>query len=832
MLFFRNKPVMIMPYSPETIARAIGATFLQGPLECRPIETLLVDSRQLYFPEVGIFFAIRGGHYDGHDFLAAVYEDGVRNLVVSRPIDAKSFPGANIFQVEDTLRALQQLAAYHRSQFDVQVLGITGSNGKTIVKEWLFQLLQGDYQVARSPRSFNSQVGVPLSVWQLQPRHEIALFEAGISRMGEMQWLAGVIRPTVGLFTNLGEAHNEGFPDMAAKLREKLVLFRNVETVVYCRDDEMVDREIRAMGRPCFTWSRQYPADLQVVDIRQAGRFTLIEGIFQGLACSVRIPFSDTASIENALHCWAFLLYMGISQEHIARRMEELEPVAMRLELKEGLNECVIINDAYNFDFTSLNQALYFLERQAQGLRRTVIISDMLQGGEPPETMYRRIARMLTEKNVERVIGVGAQARRLIEWLPFSVRQQYFSNTASLLAVLSELDFHREAILIKGARLFGLELVAEQLARQAHQTRLEIHLDALAHNLRVYQRMLGPGVRTMAMVKAAAYGSGSREVARLLEFCRADYLCVAYGDEGADLRRAGIQLPILVLNPEPGGIEQLLRYRLEPKIFSVGQLKAMLGYLRRHNGALPLHISIDSGMHRLGFDSHELPGLLELLEANPGLEVRSVFSHLAASEDPRHDAFTHEQYRRFEKAYEEIARVLGYRPLRHLLNSSGIHRFPQYQMDMVRLGIGLYGIDASKDIQEKLRVVLFLKATISQIKTLGPGESIGYGRLARVEEEMRIATISIGYADGLPRSAGNGRFAVVIRGKAALILGAICMDMCMVDVTHIPDASPGDIVSIFGEAPPAVALAQVAQTIPYEIFTGISSRVKRVYVQE
>ncbi len=821
-----------MQYAPETIAAAIGAAFLQGPLECRPVETLLVDSRQLYFPEVGVFFAICGEHHDGHDFLATVYAEGVRNFVVSRIIDAERFPGANILQVQDTLRALQQLAAYHRAQFDVQVLGITGSNGKTIVKEWLFQMLQGDYQVVRSPRSFNSQVGVPLSVWQLQPRHEIALFEAGISKMGEMQWLEEVIRPQVGLFTNLGEAHNEGFPDMAAKLQEKLVLFKNADTIIYCRDDEMVDQQIRAMGRHCFTWSKQHPADLQILDIRQVGRFTFIEGVFQGIACSVRIPFADNASIENAVHCWAFLLFTGISQEYIARRMEQLEPVAMRLELKEGLNQCVIINDAYNFDLTSLNQALHFLERQAQGLRRTVIISDMLQGGESPEIAYRRIARMLAEKNVERVIGVGAQARRLIDWLPFSVRQQYFSNTASLLAVLSELDFHREAILIKGARLFGLEQVAEQLARQVHQTRLEIHLDALAHNLRVYQRILGPGVRTMAMVKAAAYGSGSREVARLLEFYRTDYLCVAYGDEGADLRRAGIQLPILVLNPEPGGVDQLLRYRLEPKIFSLEQLKAMLEYLQRHNGSLPLHISIDSGMHRLGFDVHELPGLLELLQANPGLEVRSVFSHLAASEDPRHDAFTHEQYHRFETAYEKIARVLGYRPLRHLLNSSGIHRFPQYQMDMVRLGIGLYGIDSSKSIQEKLRVVLFLKAAISQIKTLGPGESIGYGRLARVEGEMRIATISIGYADGLPRSAGNGCFSVVIRGKKAPILGAVCMDMCMVDVTDIPEACPGDVVSVFGEDPTVKVLAQVAQTIPYEIFTGISSRVKRVYVQE
>jgi alanine racemase len=821
-----------MPYTPEEIALALDARFIQGPYACRPVEVLLVDSRQLYFPEAGIFFAIRGKHHDGHDFLDTVYKEGVRNLVVSGPVVPGQFPGANILQVSDTLLALQQLAAFHRAQFDVQVLGITGSNGKTIVKEWLFQMLQGDYQVVRSPRSFNSQVGVPLSVWQLQSRHEIALFEAGISRMGEMEVLEHIIRPRIGLFTNLGEAHNEGFPDMGTKLQEKLLLFKNAETILYCRDDAAVDRGIQALGKRCFTWSRQYPADLQIGTIRQTGRFTLIEGVFEGQACSVSIPFHDNASIENAIHCWAFLLFLGLAQDQAARRMEQLEPVAMRLELKEGLNQCLIINDAYNFDFTSLNQALHFLERQAQDLQRTVIISDMLQGGESPDVTYERIARMLSEKNVGRVIGVGVQARRLIDCLPFAVRQQYFANTAALLAALPALDFHREAVLIKGARLFGLEQVAEQLARQAHQTTLEIHLDALAHNLRVYQRLLGPGVRTMAMVKAAAYGSGSREVARLLEFHRADYLCVAYGDEGADLRRAGIQLPILVLNPEPASFDQLLRYRLEPKVYSLEQLQSLVGYLQRHGGVLPLHLSVDSGMHRLGFDIHELPALLEFLQVHPDLQVRSVFSHLAASEDPLQDMFTHEQYRRFETAYEQIAQVLGYRPLRHLLNSSGICRFPQYQMDMVRLGIGLYGIDASWEIQEKLRVVLHLKATISQIKILEPGESIGYGRLARVEKPMRIATISIGYADGLPRSAGNGLYSVVIRGKKAAIQGAVCMDMCMVDVTDIPDARAGDVVFIFGEDPPVEMLADVADTIPYEILTGISARVKRVYIQE
>lgn len=821
-----------MQYHIEEIAGVIGATFLQGPFPGRPVETLLVDSRQLLFPEAGIFFAMHGKHHNGHDFLSQAYLEGVRNFVVTEPVDLSRLPHANLLLVPDALKALQQLAAHHRRRFNTHVLGITGSNGKTIVKEWLFQLLQEDYQVVRSPRSFNSQIGVPLSVWQLQPQHQIGLFEAGISKMGEMAILERILQPRFGLFTNLGEAHSEGFPDIETKLREKLQLFRQVETIIYCRDDEQVDEAIRALGRPLFSWSRRQPADLRIREVRQSGRFTTIEGAFKGSSCSIRIPFSDNASVQNAIHCWAYLLFLGLPQEQIARRMEQLEPVAMRLELKEGFNQCLVINDAYNFDLTSLNQALHFLEQQAQGLQRTVIISDMLQGGESPDVVYQRIARMLAEKNVARVIGIGVQARRLIDWLPFSIRQQYFSNTEALLEALPDLDFQREAILIKGARPFGLERVAEQLSRQAHQTILEINLDALAHNLRVYQRVLAPGVRTMVMVKAAAYGSGSREVARLLEFHRADYLCVAYGDEGAELRRSGVQLPIMVLNPEPASFEQLLRYRLEPKVYSLEQLHALLDYLQRQKGRLPLHLSIDTGMHRLGFDRHEISALTGFLKQYPELEVRSVFSHLVASEDSTHDDFTHEQYRRFSDAYEQIVSVLGYRPLRHLLNSNGISRFPQYQMDMVRLGIGLYGIDASRSLQEKLQVVLSLKATVSQVKDLEPGESVGYGRLARVEEPMRIATISVGYADGLPRSAGNSRYSVLIRGQKAPILGAVCMDMCMVDVSHIPDVRAGDAVSVFGEEPRVEALAKIAGTIPYEIFTGISSRVKRVYIQQ
>lgn len=823
---------MAASYTIQEIKEITGAVFLQGPFESAPIEYLLYDSRQLSFPGSGIFFALSGLRHEGHDFLEQVYADGVRHFIVSKEILLERLPEANVLLVADTRKALHALAAFHRRKFSSLVVGITGSNGKTIVKEWLFQMLQQDYAVMRSPRSFNSQVGVPISVWQLGEEHQIALIEAGISKMGEMEALADIIRPTVGIFTNLGEAHQAGFPSADTKLREKLRLFASADWIIYNADEDLVASAIQSLGKHSFTWARTKDADLTIRACRQLGWRTLIEGRFRGADLVLTVPFVDRASVDNAIHCWAFLLYLGLSQERIASRMEQLEPVAMRLEMKAGTNGCRIINDAYNFDITSLHLALHFLEQHAEGLHRTIIISDMLQGVGAPEAIYGRIARLLTEHRVSRVIGVGLEVQQLQHSLSPEITQHFFEDTEALLREIGAMPFDREIILIKGARAFGLERVAERLSQQAHQTMLEINLNALTHNLRVYQQLLEPGTRTMVMVKAAAYGTGSREVARLLEFDRVDYLCVAYGDEGVELRQAGVQTPIMVLNPEPASFDQLARYRLEPKAYSLEQLQALVAYTNRQQVSVPIHVSIDTGMHRLGFDQHEMAGLLDFLRAHPHLEVKSVFSHLAASEDSAHDAFTQEQYRRFCHAYDQMIAALGYRPLRHLLNSNGISRFPQYQMDMVRLGIGLYGIDASLVVQRKLQVVLTLRATISQVKDVSVGESIGYGRRARVEKPMRVATISIGYADGLPRKVGNSRFSVEIKGRRAPILGSVCMDMCMVDVTEIPDAQAGDTVLIFGASPQVEELAEAAETIPYEIFTGVSPRVKRVYVQQ
>jgi alanine racemase len=800
------------------------------PLSPIYIQHLLLDSRQLIFPAQSLFFALPGSQQDGHQFIGALYQAGVRNFVVKQLPPLSDFPEANFLQVPDVLRALQHLAAYHRAQFPLRVIGITGSNGKTTVKEWLFQLLYPDYQIVRSPRSYNSQIGVPLSVWGIQAQHDLGIFEAGISRSGEMTHLAAIIQPNLGIFTTLGEAHNEGFSSLQAKLREKLQLYHGVDCLLYRSDDPLVNREVQALGCPTLRWSlgQDPSADFYVQPPEFFHHQTQLEGQYQGQVQRISVPFTDTAALENAIHCWLLLLYLGLPAEQIAARMTQLEPVAMRMELLEGLHNCQIINDTYNADLSSLRLGLQWMRQHGHGRRRSLIVSEILQSGTSAPELYHTLAQLIQEYQVERVIGVGAATELLQDSLPTEVQQRYFSSTAALLEALPGMNFQSEVILLKGARPFHLEKVAQALSRQVHQARLEVNLSALAHNLRAYQRCLRPGVRTMVMVKATAYGAGSREVARLLEYLHVDYCCVAYADEGIELRQAGISAPIMVLNPEAGAFEQMRQHRLEPVVYHLEQLRQ----IPPETLSQGIHLSIDSGMHRLGFDQHEIAALLDYLRQHPKLNIKSIYTHLAASEDPQHDAFTHEQARRFEAAYRQIVAVLGYRPLQHALNSNGITRFPQYQQDMVRLGIGLYGIDVSNTLPEALQVVLSFKATISQIKEIAVGETIGYGRRAKAHSPLRTGTISVGYADGLRRAAGNGAFSVGVRGKKAPILGSVCMDMTMIDLTQIPEAQTGDTVEIFGLSPSVQELASVLGTIPYEVFTGISPRVKRVYLQE
>jgi alanine racemase len=848
-----------MRYTIEQIAEITGGAFLSPP-DGAPIEHLLLDSRQVIFPASSLFIALQGRRHDGHEFLEDLYRQGVRHFLVSKQIATGDWPGAVFILVKNTQAALQRLAAYHRHQFSLPVVGITGSNGKTIVKEWLFQLLHEDYHIVRSPRSYNSQTGVPLSVLQITAEHSLGIFEAGISQYGEMEKLALILDPDIGIFTNIGEAHSEGFPDLETKLRQKLLLFENAKTLIYSNDDERVASAVgnlqstgtsrQPAERKFFTWSATGKvADLNITSIDPKGNFTQIKAIAKkgAIALHIEIPFTDSASIQNAIHCWALMLYLGCPTDAIAQRMARLEPVAMRLELRAGLNGCTVINDSYNSDLTSLKIALDFLEQQSKTSKRTLVLSDIFQSGQKAENLYATVASLLLEKKIDRIIGIGREVALLEKYLPNGFQAAFYENTPAFMEDFHRLVFRDETILLKGARRFSFERIANRLAIRFHKTVLEVNLGALLNNLRVYQSQLRPGTKLMVMVKASAYGSGSAEVAKLLEFQNVDYLGVAYADEGVELRKAGIQLPIMVMNPEEATFDGLVRYRLEPEIYSLALLENFLHFLeklpKREDLAAPaapvgIHLKLDTGMHRLGLEEADIDKALALLQQQAAnCQLKTALSHLAASEAPTHDAFTRQQVARFEKMYEKLAAGLGYRPLRHILNSGGIARFPEYQMDMVRLGIGLYGVDGSGLLQGRLQTVNSLKATVSQVKNVQAGETVGYGRMGRAEKPMRIATLSIGYADGLLRRAGNGRFSVLIKGKKAPLFGNVCMDMVMADVSEIPNAEEGDQVLVFGKDPdgnelPVQELAACLDTIPYEIFTSISGRVKRVYVQE
>jgi alanine racemase len=827
-------------YSILKIAEKLNWEFLNRSPYDYQIEHLLLDSRQVIFPNQSIFFAIKGKRQDGHEFIQDIYNSGIRNFVVSQNIEPTLYPHANFIFVQNVVTALQEIASFHRHNYDLRTIGVTGSNGKTIVKEWLFQLLREDFKIVRSPKSYNSQIGVPLSVWQIRKEHNLGVFEAGISMPNEMDNSAPVLDCEIGIFTNIGPAHDEGFRSTNAKIREKLKLFKNTKTIIYNRNDSKVDKEIQELkDKTFFTWSwqksgRNLVSNLTILKAKKENGFTQITAQKPDTSenSTITIPFTDSASIENAIHCWATLLYLGIEDAVIQSRMIKLEPIAMRLELKAGINNCIVINDSYNSDLTSLTIALNFLDQQSTTPKRTVILSDMLQTGQASKVLYQFIAQLLNKKGIHRVIGIGKEVPLLKPILSPECEVSFFEDTPQFLQNFNPKDFQNETILIKGARNFEFERIANRLNKKIHQTTLEVNMSALIHNLTIFKGFLKPETQIMVMVKASAYGSGSVEVAKLLEFNNVNYLGVAYADEGVELRQAGIKLPIFVMNPEEATFDNLIRYDLEPEMYSLSLLKKFSDFTQIENAKANIHLKFDTGMHRLGFEENNLVSVFNILKNNPNLKVASIMSHLAGSDDSEHDAFTRSQIQLFEKISKKITLQIGYQPTRHILNSHGITRFSKYQMDMVRLGIGLYGVDASGELQDKLHVVNTLKATISQIKTIQKNETVGYSRKGKVDQTKRIATISVGYADGLLRGAGNGRFKVFIHGQEAPIIGNVCMDMSMIDISEIPQAKEGDEVIIFGEKPTVNELAKSLNTIPYEIFTGISRRVKRVYFQE
>ena len=812
------------------------------------IEHLLIDSRKIVFPQTSLFFAISGPRRDGHQFIKEVYERGVRNFIVKKGFDGSAFPGANILQVTDVLAALQKLAAFHRNKFTIHVIGITGSNGKTIVKEWLYQLLQKDYSIVRSPRSYNSQIGVPLSVWQMNSTHTLGIFEAGISTVHEMEQLARVIQPTTGVFTNLADAHSEGFDNTRQKALEKAILFHQVNSLVFCKDalqpslvPDGADKNLFKDGIIFFSWSRAANAVLNIVSEEKQQQHTVIAGQYKGCTVSVTIPFTDRISIDNAITCWSVLLQMNYDQTVIRERMLQLEPVDMRMQLKKGSNNCYLLNDSYSNDTASLDLALDYLQQQAGNHRTTLILSDILQSGQYEEALYRDIAAQLFVRGIHRLIGIGPAITRFqsvftdieknIPGTQLSVT--FYGSTDEFLQHAGPHQFKDEYILLKGARVFAFERISNLLELKVHQTVMEINLSAMIHNLKEYQKQLNPATKVMAIVKAFSYGSGSAEIARILQFHKVDYLAVAYADEGVELRKAGISLPIMVMNADEAGFDALVTYNLEPEIYSFPIYFAFHKYLQQQAiQQFPVHIKFNTGMNRLGFEVSEAEKLAGLLTNNHIMAVKTVFSHLVASENPEQDAFTKQQVMLFEDACIIMQQQLGYPFIKHIANSAAIFRNPEYQFDMVRLGIGLYGVDSADDKKLSLETVASLKSTIAQIRKVKLGDSVGYNRKGRVMRDSLIAIVRLGYADGYGRKLGNGAGKMFVNGKLVPIIGDICMDMTMIDVTDLPGVKEGDTVEIFGKHLPVQQVAEWAETIAYEIMTGISQRVKRVYMEE
>ncbi len=818
-----------MSYTLNEIANFSQGQLIQASKTPLFIQKIVIDSRQLNFTQDALFIAIKGENHDGHRFIKEVYNKGIRNFIIDQEFDLESCPEANFILVKNTILALQSLAKSHRKRFSLPVIGITGSNGKTIVKEWLYQLLYQDSNIVRSPKSYNSQIGVPLSVWQINKDHQLAIFEAGISKGGEMKNLASIIDCEIGILTNIGSAHDEGFKNKKEKLEEKIALFKHAKKIIYRKDNPIIERALTKWPKEnLFSWSTKNQADLFIKKIQKDdSRYTSITAIFKNQSLQFQLPFRDDSSIENAINCLSVLLLMEYPFNIIKKRLLQLERIAMRLELKAGIQQCTLINDSYNLDLTSLEQALNFLENQSPKGKRTLILSDVFQSGQSSHDLYKRIAELLTQKNVHQLIGVGSEISKIKIYLDQKITSFFFKDTSMFLENFDLDLFQQETILLKGARKFEFERIAQKLSFKEHQTTLEINLNALELNLNFYRNKLAKATKLMVMVKASAYGSGANEVAQLLAYQRVDYLCVAYTDEAVELRKQGIDLPIMILNPEPNTFGLIFNYDLEPEIYSFRQLKSLI--FAAKGRAVKVHIKLDTGMHRLGFEQKDIPSLIPILEENKHLEVVSIFSHLVASEEQKHDLFTKSQYDLYQSMYQQIASRLKSKPIRHILNSSGILRFPQYHMDMVRLGIGLYGIDGSGDFQSELSTIHTLKARISQIKSIESEQTVGYGRRGTVNAPSRIATVSIGYADGLSRAAGNGRFSVSIKGQLAPTIGSICMDMCMVDVSAIQDVEEGDEVIIFEDHQSILKLAQALNTIPYEVFTGLSDRIKRVY---
>lgn len=816
-----------MAYSIQQIAKILQPELNTSSITI--IKHLAIDSRKIIFPESTLFFALEGSRRDGHLFIEEVYNLGVRCFVVNNTFNEAKFTEAVFIKTSNTLAALQKLAAYHRQQFTYPVIGITGSNGKTIVKEWLYELLKDDYNIVRSPRSYNSQIGVPLSVWQMSAGNNLAIFEAGISQQGEMQHLQQIIQPTIGVFTMLGDAHSNGFLNQTHKAEEKAILFKTATSLVYESPNEVL-QNISNKTVKHFTWGNS-SNNLRITSIKKNDNKAVVQGVYNNEAVQINLPFTHDAAVHNACTCWAILLLLGYNNTIIEQRMQLLQPLQMRMQLQTAVHGCYLLNDSYTIDADAFINGLDYLQANAGNSKTTVIVSDFPGVNYENTNVYQNLISEIKQRNISKFIGIG----KVLNSLGTHFKQQgieafVYPDTESFLQQTSINSFNNEYIYLKGARSFRFEEIAQWLQQKNHQTVLEINLTALVHNLKYYQNLLNPSTKTMAMVKAFSYGSGTAEIARVLQYYKVDYLAVAYADEGVELRKAGISLPIMVLNIDEANFDTLVEYNLEPEIYSFPVYKSLHNYLLKEGVEyFPVHIKVNTGMNRLGFEVTDAEEVGKVLAAAKTMFVKSVFSHLVGSDDASLQNFTIEQDNLFVQFANIIQQHIQYPFIKHIANSAGIEHYTALQHNMVRLGIGLYGVSSST---QELQPVATLKTTIAQIRKVAKGNSVGYSRSSIVERDSNIATIRIGYADGLNRNLSNGKGKVFLHGQLAPIVGRVCMDMTMIDVTDIAEAKEGDEVEIFGKNILVQQLAQWSNTIAYETLSTISQRVKRVYVQE
>lgn len=791
---------------------------------------IITDSRNVSRSNDLLFIAVKGTNHNGHSFIKDLYAVGVRSFIVSDNIDFKKYPEASFLLVENSIKALQKLAGYKRSLYKNTVIAITGSNGKTIVKEWMYHILSPYYKITRSPKSYNSQIGVPLSLWLIDDDSDFAFIEAGISLPGEMKALESVIKPDIAIVTNIGQAHLANFNSAEQLTIEKANLLKNAKTAIVDKENQMLFDIVAKFSKiKVLSFSAKTDSDVFVKEILNLGDYTAISIVYQNKTHNIVIPFTDSGSIQNAVSCFCLIAALDLDRKDMfANRFDTLPGVKMRLETIDGVHNSIIINDSYNSDINSLVIALDYLNQKKAGKETMLIMSDILQSSENEEGLCLNISKILKDKKINSFIGIGQILKRNKDVFPSGSR--FYSDTEEFLEKSALHTFYDKAVLLKGARDFKFEKITNRLQYKNHLSVVETDFNLMRQNLNCFKSCIDSNTKMMVMVKAFSYGSGYREVAGFLQHNRIDYLAVAFTDEGVELRDYGIETPIMVMNPNIRSLQSMIEYRLEPEVYSLSLLKELVRELNASNiEYFPVHIKLDTGMHRLGLNANDLKEMCSLIKKCGKIKIVSVFTHLSGSDSETFDSFTHKQAAEFNQMYSSICEIIGYNPDRHILNSSGILRFPEYKFEMVRLGIGLYGL--MPDQFKGLITVSVFKSEISQIHFVNKDETVSYNRSGKLERDSVIATVPVGYADGFDRRLGNGNWYFIINGKKARVIGDVCMDMCMADITGI-EANEGDEVVIFGPANPVLKMASVLKTIPYEIITGISQRVKRIYFEE